>query len=117
LPFSSWFRFWWLALLLLNDSLSFTSWDCCWLLALLLLGWSWASGYSMALLSDVLVDLWCCGRTVVFFVLVLCWSVVSYLLWPSSSSPAAGSAKLLWCCQQLLLSPVTELLVCCLPMC
>jgi hypothetical protein len=50
-------------------------------------------------------------------VLVLYCSVVSFLLWPSLSSPAAGSAELLWCCQQLLLSSVTELLVCCLPKC
>jgi hypothetical protein len=91
----------WLALLLLVQllGLSFSSWTCCWLLVLLLLGWSWASGYSMVLLGVVLMDLWCCGRTLVFFELVLCCSVVSFLLWPSSSSPAAGSAELLWCCQ------------------
>jgi hypothetical protein len=79
-----------LVLLLLNDCLSFSSWDCYWLLALLLLEWILSFRfYSMVLLGDLLMCLWCCERTVVFFVLDLCWSVVSYLLWPSSSSPAA----------------------------
>jgi hypothetical protein len=56
-----------LVLLLLNDCLSFSSWDCCLLLALLLLGSILSFRfYSMVLLGDVLMCLWCCERTMVF---------------------------------------------------
>jgi hypothetical protein len=83
LPFSSWFSSWWLVLLLLVQLLV----ACPSPLGLTLE----LQFYSMVLLDDVLVCLWCCERTMVFFVMVECWSNESCLLWPCSSTPAAGS--------------------------
>jgi hypothetical protein len=52
-----------LVLLLLNACLPFSSWDCCWLLSLLLQEWILSFRiYSMVLLDDVLVCLWCCAQ-------------------------------------------------------
>jgi hypothetical protein len=103
----------WLALLLLVQllvacpsppilaagCLSFSSW-----------AWSWASVHLHGFAGWFLMCLWYYERSVVFFVLALCWSSESCLLWSCSSTQLL--AKLLCCGDDTTPSvSVTELLV------